>query len=141
MVRRFQSLVATNTAFDVLFHSSTFIDFCHSIVLVHAYSVLQETLLQLRDEGRFPRGGRQLERLLDQSADHLPWLDIQKVREGKLRRDAVAHKRQTVPTAECWEYIRTIERELEAWGGLPQVSTADLVDDDYSPPTPGANGR
>lgn len=103
----------------VLPQTDEFRNLVHSLVLIYAFSVLEDTLLQLRDEGLFACRGRELKRLMEDSKEVLPWVDYAKVDTGRDKRNGVAHRRQYIPRAECWDYIDVIENELVAWKVLP----------------------
>jgi hypothetical protein len=117
MVRKYESAVAINARLDAT-PSTQFKDFATSLVLVHAYAVLQQALLELRDQGRISKCRGTLGSLMDASEGHVDWRDLPKVRQGKAERDAVAHGLKVVPRGECWAYIRAVEAELSQWGFL-----------------------
>jgi len=54
------------------------------------------------------------------SKNALPWVDIEKVDEGRERRNDVAHERKFLPRRECQKYIDAIEDELVPWKVLPK---------------------
>lgn len=111
------NLAAGSGMFGFVTHN--FRDLTHSLVLLFAFSVLQDTLTQLRAESAFTSGGNQLGRLMEGSETALPWVDFTKVDEGRVRRNNLAHEMQVLPRGDCWEYIDAIENELLAWGVLP----------------------
>ena len=99
-VRSAQARVETNTftAFmggGVL--TPDFIDFNYCLVLVFAYSVLDDVLEQLRDEGKFQSGRSNLKSLMDASRSNLAWVDFTQVNEGRENRNLVAHQLTILP--------------------------------------------
>jgi hypothetical protein len=114
-VRRYHDWIKASTLGGVGFVSSRFLDFCHSLVLVHAYSVLQAALQQYRQEHAFVAKGGELAVLMRASRTVLGWQDYGTVNAGRAKRNAVAHKGQFLPRSESWQYIRAIEGELVAW--------------------------
>lgn len=115
-VRLNQKRVAVNTGMDALFHSVEFRDLCHSLVLVHAFGVLQEALQNLAAEGRVPCKSSKLGPLMTASKKCLTWDSYPKILQGKRRRDEIAHKARYLPQTESREYIQAIEVNLKAWG-------------------------
>jgi len=91
-------------------------DAAHNLPLVHAFSALNDVLLQLEREGRFSCRSHFLGSLLDASKPSLPWLDFDLVRQGASRRNDVAHRGEVLPRGECWRYVDAIEAEFLAWG-------------------------
>ena len=90
-------------------------DAAHNLPLVHAYSVLNEVLIQLRDEKHFECKRDNLGLLLENSKKCLLWRNFDLVREGKDRRNDVAHQGLVLPRGDCWKYIDAIEEELIGW--------------------------
>ena len=96
-------------------------DCCNTLVLVFAYGVLQHVLEQLRDEGFFESDRSTLGALMSNSKKLLNWVDLNKVNDGRKKRNNVAHKEHAVlPRAECWKYVDAIDAELKAWGIMQQ---------------------
>lgn len=129
-VRRSQKMVTTNTlgAFaQGAIQTSQFTDFCHNLVLIQAYSVLNDILLQFRDEGQFACKGRELGLLMNASKSVLPWCDFAVVAEGKDRRNDIAHRSAVIPRADCWKYMDAIERELLAWRVILKAPDPDYT--------------
>ena len=121
-VRRYHGWITANSMASGGFVSSKFLDFCHSLVLVHAYSVLQSVLEQYKREGTFSARGRELKTLMKASSSVLPWADFAKVDDGRERRNDIAHKGQFLPRSDSWSYMKAIEAELVNWGVIPQQS-------------------
>ena len=61
-----------------------FVDFSHSLVLLFAFSVLEDVLHQSRDEGRFESGNSKLGTLMFASKDALSWIDFDAVFDHQL---------------------------------------------------------
>lgn len=113
-VRRYHDWIKANTLGGVDFVSSSFLDFCHSLVLVHAYSVLQAALQQYKQGQAFVAKGGELAVLMRASRTVLAWQDYGTVKAGRAKRNAVAHEGQFLPRLESWQYVRAIEGELQA---------------------------
>lgn len=121
-VREAEALVKASLSMSFAFGMAPpkrFRDWCYSLVLVFAYGVLKDTLLQLQDEGAFPKGRTNLKAIMDGSRERLPWVDFAKVNSGRRCRNKVAHKQAIPVRGVSWGYIDAIENELVAWGMLP----------------------
>jgi hypothetical protein len=96
-------------------------DISYSLVLIFAYSVLKDVLLQLGKEEFFalPKKSTFLGALIDNSKTKLPWVNCSKVDEGHHKRNDVAHEDLIPPRGESWGYIDTIEKELINWQIIP----------------------
>jgi hypothetical protein len=119
-VRLFQSMVNIEIASPVLSPfgfppSVRFEDFCHNLVLVFAFSVLENVLTQLKYEKYFPSKKIGLEKLMLDSRKALVWLDFDVVNQGRDVRNKIAHHRKIVGHGDCARYIDAIEAELRAW--------------------------
>jgi len=90
-------------------------DVAHNLPLFHAYAVLNDVLLQLRDEKHFECERKFLASLLKASKTTLPWTQFDLVKEGVDRRNDIAHKGILLPSSDCWKYISAVEEELVAW--------------------------
>jgi len=90
-------------------------DITHNLPFIQAFSVLNDVLLQLRDEGHFECSSIFLGALIESSKNRIPWTNFELVREGVDRRNGVAHHGDIVPRGDCWKYIDAIEVELVAW--------------------------
>lgn len=121
-VRRYHGWITANSMGSGGFVSAKFLDFCHSLVLVHAYSVLQYVLEEHKREGVFAASGRELKTLMKQSSTVLPWTNFPKVDDGRERRNGVAHRGQFLPRSDSWSYMKAIEAELVNWGVIPAQS-------------------
>lgn len=90
-------------------------DAAHNLPFLHACSVLNETLIQLRDEGHFKCQKFFLGALVKSSVKNLPWTNYPLIEEVVEKRNKVAHRGKILPRADCWRYIDAIENELLAW--------------------------
>ena len=122
-VRIVQAMVQANLRLGIMGpipNTDEFKNLAHSLVLLFAFSVLQDTLQQLCDENEFTSRSRKLGALMENSKNVLPWVNYDKVDKGRDRRNDVAHERKFLPRRECVEYIDAIEDELVAWMVLPR---------------------
>ena len=108
--------------------SFEFSDFAYTLILIYAYSVLRDVLMQLRKEKRFTSNKNGLYHLMQGSKDTIHWIDFDQVDEGRKQRDKIAHEDLILPRGETWEYIDAIEKELVNWQIIPDIGT------DYSTP-------
>jgi hypothetical protein len=123
-----QNRVIINTGIDALFSSQQFRDLCHSLILVHAYGVLQGALQTLASEGRFDCKSSKLGPLMQASAEQgLPWIDYELLYEGKRRRDDIAHEARYVSQKEARRLVALIQENLKSWGF--EVRDLDSQDD------------
>lgn len=81
-----------------------------------AYTVLDETLSVLRDQGEFVCNSWMLGAKMDASKVYLPWQNYDLVFKGKEARNDLAHQALVLKKRECFIYIDAIEAELRAWG-------------------------
>ena len=86
-----------------------------SLLVVMAYSVLEETLLALRDQGVFSAGSSRLADLMRSSRPGLAWRDYQAIELGRQLRNAIAHERKFLPAKECARLLDLVEAELIGW--------------------------
>ncbi len=101
-------------------HFSHFLADCaNNLPFLHACSVLNEALLQMRDEGVFPCDGRTLGALVKDAEHYLTWVDYAVVKEMVKKRNDLAHKGVLHSRKDCWRYISVIETELRAWSIVP----------------------
>jgi len=94
-------------------------DCAHNLPFLHACSVLNEALLQMRDEGLFACKSIFLGKLVEDAERHLKWVDYQAVVELVCKRNQLAHKGAILPRGDCWRYLSVIESELRGWRILP----------------------
>jgi hypothetical protein len=90
----------------------------HNLPFMHAFAVLNNTLLQFADEDHFTCRSKFLRPLLTKSETALPWHDFGLISIGVDRRNEVAHKGQLLNREECWKYIDAIRSQLSGWGIL-----------------------
>ena len=88
----------------------------HNLPFIHAYSVLNEVLIVLANEGQFECNSIFLAKLLDSSKNNLPWKDHATIVTGVGRRNDVAHRADLLERGECWKYVDAIKSELDSWG-------------------------
>lgn len=93
-------------------------DCAHNLPFFHAYAILNDTLLQWRDEGRFSCANRNMGPLMSASRASVNWIDYALIDEGRLLRNKVAHDGELVPRGDCWKFIDGIEAEFIQWGIL-----------------------
>ena len=87
----------------------------HSLILLFAFSVLERTLKQLRDEGKFQERYNGLKKLMHSSKNSVTWRDFSLVDNAREDRNKVAHLQEILEMADCWKYIDGIEDELVSW--------------------------
>jgi len=109
--------------------STRFADLSYSLVLPFAFSVLQEVLVELRDEGIFSCDSGLLEPLMQCSRTSLPWVDYRTIRIGSEVMSDFARNQKIPATAMTWKYIDAIEAQLVAWNIFPatQVRTHSIT--------------
>ncbi len=101
-------------------HFSHFLADCaNNLPFLHACSVLNEALLQVRDEGVFQCKARTLGALVKAAEHNLTWADYTAVKEMVKKRNELAHKGVLCSRKDCWRYISVIETELRGWSILP----------------------
>jgi hypothetical protein len=109
MVKAFMSGIPAGTAPAQLFWR---------LLLIFAYSVFEDALLELRDQGTFASRKSNLKELMDRSKAALAWLNFPLADEGRERRNDVAHRRMQFSPDQCQRYIRCVEAELKQWAIL-----------------------
>lgn len=89
----------------------------YSLALLLACGVLDQVLVELRDQGVFhcPGSRPQLGMKMVSSQSALAWQNYTLVDVGKTARNDLAHKAKLVPTVDCLAFIEAIEVELKAW--------------------------
>ncbi len=90
-------------------------DIAHNLPFLHACSVLNDTLEQLRDDGVFRSGQRTLGALVEASTGSLVWLDRATIDRMVIDRNSLAHDGVVLARAACWQYIDLIEQQLRDW--------------------------
>jgi len=104
-----------------------FFNLSHSLVLLFAFSVLEDVLDQARDEGKFSCRKNNLGALMSTSQDALDWVDFKTVDKGRECRNHLAHDQVIPPRADSWKFIDAIEAELVSWGILDGPVTAECT--------------
>jgi hypothetical protein len=84
-------------------------------VLLFAFSVLETTLKQHRDDKVFEEKRNGLKSLMHSSKSKLSWLDFDLIDKARDERNKVAHDQKILERGECWMYIDGIESELVSW--------------------------
>ena len=108
-----------NAATSVLgFNQAGMRELCFNLLLASTFSVLEQVLRALRDQGAFARKRDQLGALMSSSRTALPWMNWLLVDSGRNDRNQSVHARTYLPHAKCREYIAAIEQELVIWGVL-----------------------
>lgn len=87
----------------------------HNLVLLFAFSVFEDVLKQLRDEGIFSEKSNMVGKLMNSSHTVVPWSDFDLVDETREKRNGIAHYQKLICRADCWKYIDAIENELVSW--------------------------
>jgi hypothetical protein len=90
-------------------------DAAHNVPLLHAYSVLNDVLVQLEKEGHFHCKSFLLGALLKASEHKLARLEFGVISTGLGRRNDLAHRGDVVPRGECWKYIDAVQKQLVFW--------------------------
>jgi len=103
------------TLFEGSYYVIGIADVAYNLPFLHACSVLNEVLLQLRDEGHFKCGRITLGDLIHASQHLLPWNDFAFIKAIVDKRNDVAHRSIIVPRDDSVKYIEAIERELLSW--------------------------
>ena len=119
-VRASQDRVARNLAgisagIGSIGPSHEFQNLAYALCLLFAFSVLEQVLLALRDQGTFASARSQLGSLMSASRAVLPWQDYALVDKGRKCRNRIAHQQAIGERAETWRFIDAIEAELKAW--------------------------
>ena len=101
-------------------HFSHFLADCaNNLPFLHACSMLNEALLQMRDEGLFKCKAKTLGELVKAAEHNLRWADYAAVKEIVKKRNELAHDGVLHPRKDCWRYIDAIEAELRGWSVIP----------------------
>lgn len=87
----------------------------YNLPFMLAYTVLDEVLEQLKNEGVFSCNTWMLGPKMKKSRNKIPWKNYDLVNSGKGSRNDLAHKAITLNKTDCLKYIDAIETELKAW--------------------------
>jgi hypothetical protein len=104
--------------FAVGFNQSGIRDLCFNLLLASAFSVLEQVLRQLRDEGSFRCKPNQLGPMMLNSRSVLAWNDYALIDGARNDRNQSIHGRCYLPHSKCRDYIAAIERQLASWNIL-----------------------
>jgi hypothetical protein len=104
------------------FNQSGVRDIGFNLLLASAFSVLEEVLRQLRDEGKFSGKDNRPKPLMADSRGTLPWLEFALVDRGREDRNQSIHERRFLSHGLCRDYIAAIEREMHHWGILTKTT-------------------
>jgi hypothetical protein len=124
-VRRSRNVTVGNcnaASWAIGFNQTGMRDLCFNLLLASAFSVLEDVLRELRDQGTFASKSNRLGLLMANSRSVLPWLDWQAVDAGRIDRNQSVHARIYLPHARCRDYIASVERELVAWQVLASAT-------------------
>ncbi len=97
-------------------------DLAHNLPFIQAFAVLNDALLQIRDEGHFRSKKFFLGALVDASERHLDWIDFTLVKEGVRRLNDVARHGEILARKDCWRYTAAVEAKLTAWAIIPDLT-------------------
>ncbi len=97
-------------------------DLCFNLLLASAFSVLEDVLRALRDQGAFATQDNRLGPLMSSSRSALPWVNWVLVDAARNDRNQSVHARTYLPHAKCRDYIAAIEQELVSWGVLSSAT-------------------
>ncbi len=98
--------------------SSEFNNLCYSLIVLFAFSVLEDVLKELRSEGKFSSSSTNLKILMRSSRAYLSWNDFGAADSARIRRNEIAHDQKLVSPTECKSFLDIIEDELVTWGVL-----------------------
>jgi len=98
-----------------VFVSGTRLDESYNLPFLLAYSVLDQVLTELRQQGEFQCTSWFLGAKMSASRDHLPWKDYDLADSGREARNLLAHEAVLLSKADCLKYIDAVRAELKAW--------------------------
>jgi hypothetical protein len=115
MVNRMRSLATATFAGGSFAKPANVI---YNIPLLLAFDVLKQTLQAMRDEGRFQCKSKNpsLGTLLRDARKSVPWIDWGALKDGKCRRNAVAHDGVLHDSVQCLGDIERVAAQLKSWG-------------------------
>jgi hypothetical protein len=92
------------------------LDAACNLPYIHAWSILNDVLLQLAIEGHFCYRSKSIKHLVKASQPPaLPWQNYAFIKAGVPRRNRVAHRGELLDREKCQQYIDAIKAELQAW--------------------------
>ena len=95
--------------------SKSFRDLSYSLIFLFAFSVVEDTLLQLRDEGKFNSKSSRLGALMEKSKNEIPWVNYSLIDEARNKRNRIAHQQEWLGLELCLSYIKV---DPISWTGL-----------------------
>ena len=96
-------------------HPTPLVNTAYTLPYIHAFSVLNMVLEQLKSEENFDCNSHILADLLQCSEKALPWCNFKLIRAGVKLRNNVVHRGLPLERADCWKYIDAVNAELSAW--------------------------
>ena len=87
----------------------------YNLPFLLAYTILDEVLEQLKNEGVFNCNTWMLGPKMEASRNIIPWKNYNLVNSGREARNDLAHKAITLNKTDCLKYIAAIETELKNW--------------------------
>src|ERR1051325_6729806 len=118
-VRDARNIVAGNLSVGAAgggIQSGAFRAISYNLLLLFAFSVLEDALKAIRDEGKFTSNRDTLYQMMKASETVLPWKDFNGIDKAREERNDVAHKHKYLHMDDALKYIAAIEEELVAWG-------------------------
>ena len=90
-------------------------DCAHNLPFLHACSVLNDALEQMRDEKVFLCKSRTLGNLVKAAKQQISWVNYAEVKKLVKGRNGLAHHAALLPRSDCWHYLDVVETELRNW--------------------------
>ncbi len=112
--RRIQVNLLASFSFGGTFSHFT-ADCAHNLPFLHACSVLNEALRQMRDEGVFTSTKHTLGAFAKSAQHQVSWVNYAEVTKMVGERNGLAHRAALLPRVDCWGYLEVIEAELRSW--------------------------
>ena len=119
-VRNIQAMLATHATAPPLspfgfLRSEDYDNAAFSLLVLNAFSVLEEVLEQLRHDGVFVSPRRTLAELMKNSIGAVAWTNFAAVDAARGTRNRVSHEQLMLSPSECNEILDLIEEELVGW--------------------------
>lgn len=125
MRERMDHLVISTFAFDPI-TSPAFGNILYNLPFLLAFDVLQQVLLQAKEEEQFTGSGQKLADLIESAKVSVPWLDWQSLSEAAARQSEVAQEGKLWGDRQCLQDIASIEAQLCAWGIIPAIERSEV---------------
>ena len=90
----------------------------YSLILIFAFSVLEDGLKVLVQKGVFSSKKINISGLMAASKELIPWRSYETINDIRILRNEIAHERRLISSDECTDYLDSIENELVGWGCL-----------------------